>query len=39
MIRYAKSLKDIVDFCNPRLGNFDFYDPRLGNVMSKKARD
>ena len=22
MIRYAKSLKDIVDFYNPRLGNF-----------------
>ena len=27
MIRYAKSLKDIVDF----------YNPRLGNVMSKKG--
>ena len=27
MIRYVKSLKDIVDF----------YNPRLGNVMSKKG--
>ena len=27
MIRYAKNLKDIVDF----------YNPRLGNVMSKKG--
>ena len=27
MIRYAKSLKDIVDF----------YNPRLGNAMSKKG--
>ena len=27
MIRYAKSLKDIVDF----------YNPRFGNVMSKKG--
>ena len=27
MIRYAKSLKDIVDF----------YNPRLDNVMSKKG--
>ena len=28
-IRYAKSLKDIVDF----------YNPRLGNVMSKKGEE